>query len=408
MIEKTAGTGVATLTAPVNILGGTVDSETGTIGLETGTSTGGTLDAEAGAAIDLTSGATNTLIGNYSGTGGGNINLLSGQLVTGSGATFNFTPGMFQWGQANIYSDGAADGLTNLGDMTMLGGEHLLFNMTLTNDGTITQTGGRLGLWQGATFLNAANGTYTVTGQNGNEDYQASGGTNVFTNQGLVDVNVAGGSTTFTAPFDNQGTTQVDGGTLFLPSTAQVSGDNGTLTGGTWIANVNSSISLNGVNNLTVNAANVTLNGGTILQLNAMITNNGFFKVSNGTFSTKANLTNTAVLELGAAGIVAVNGNFTQTSNATLREDIGGTPASNNFGELTATQQVILGGKLDLRHINGFGPTIGQSYTAATYPNELVLSPASRAIRGCFRRALAARRWSSTALEAGRISRSRA
>ncbi len=371
LLEKTVGTGTASLNSPVNILGGTVDSQTGTIGLSTGLSTGGTLDAEIGAAIDLTSGNTNTFIGTYSGTGGGNINLLTGQLQTNSGATFNFPKGMFQWGQANIVSDGPADGLTNMGDLTLLGGEHLLFNTTFTNTGTITQNDGRLGIRQGSTFINAAGASYSIRGQNSNEFYSADGGTNIFTNKGLLEANVSGGSTALNAPIDNQGTVQVDGGTLFLSSVAQVSADGGTLTGGTWIVNGGSALSFNGVNTLTSNAANVTLNGGGISQFSALQTNSGFLKFANETFSSKGNFTNSGLLELGAAAIVAINGNFTQTSNATLREDIGGTPVSGNFGELTVTQQAVLGGTLDVRHVNGFGPTTGQSYTAATYPGEL-------------------------------------
>ena len=371
LLEKTTGTDTAGLTAPVNILGGTVDSQTGNIGLSTGVSTGGTLDAEAGASIDLTSGNSNVFTGTYTGTGGGNINLTSGQLHTNTGATFNFPAGMFQWGQANIFSDGPADGLTNAGYMTFIGGEHQLFATTFTNEGTITQTDGRLSLQEGTTFINATGASFYVTGQNSNEFFQANGGTNLFVNQGLLEANVSGGSTQLNLPLTNLGTVQADGGTLFLPSVAQVSGDAGTLTGGTWIANTGAAISFNGVNTLTENAANVTLNGGTIPQFSGLLTNSGKLDVANGTFTTKTDFLNSGTLELGAAGKVAVSGSFTQTTAGTLREDIGGTPASGNFGQLTTTQQAVLAGTLDLRHVNGFGPVTGQAYTAATYPSEL-------------------------------------
>ncbi len=195
LLEKTAGTGLTTLNAPVNNLGGTVYSASGTIGLTTGTSTGGTYNADAGASIDLTEGNAATFQGNYTGSGNGTVALNSGTMNVGSGATFNFPSGYFQWGNANVVQATTSTGLTNAAFMTFVGGDHNLFTATLTNNGTVFQAGGRLGIHAGSTFINSANATYDLQSENGNEFYQQDGGTNVFNNFGLIE-KTAGSSTT--------------------------------------------------------------------------------------------------------------------------------------------------------------------------------------------------------------------
>ncbi|HEV3003631.1 MAG TPA: hypothetical protein VGX78_04190, partial [Pirellulales bacterium] len=116
LLEKTGGTGMSVITSQFNNLGGTIDSESGTISLATagGTNTGGTLDAGLGgsttAAIDLTGGNTVAYTGTYTGSGAGTIELADGTLAVGArGASFNFAGTLFQWtgGTIDVSSGGS-------------------------------------------------------------------------------------------------------------------------------------------------------------------------------------------------------------------------------------------------------------------------------------------------------------
>src|SRR5204863_6691795 len=85
--------------------GGTIDVQTGTLNIQLSAdaSSGGTFTVAAGAVLDLSGGAENTLNGNYTGTGAGLIEVNSGNLIIGSrttglagDTTFNFAGGGFR------------------------------------------------------------------------------------------------------------------------------------------------------------------------------------------------------------------------------------------------------------------------------------------------------------------------
>jgi hypothetical protein len=66
-------------------------------------------------------------------------------------------------------------------------------------------------------------------------------------------------------------------------------------------------------------------------------------------------------LRLNQQALLSVNGNLGQSSNGTLQVDIGGTTIG-QFGRLQITGQAHLGGALQVALVNGFVPTVGQSF----------------------------------------------
>src|SRR5262249_4874129 len=96
----------------------------------------------------------------------------------------------------------------------------------------------------------------------------------------------------------------------------------------------------------------------------------GTFTLQNGrTLTVGAPFTNNGKLVAGPAGKFQVPGNYTQTAAATLEIDLGGTPASGQFGQLVATRTgtAALAGTLSLRLVNGFGPHASDVYQVMSF-----------------------------------------
>ena len=68
--------------------------------------------------------------------------------------------------------------------------------------------------------------------------------------------------------------------------------------------------------------------------------------LSGATFSTAGNFSNTGALTVGPASTLTVNGNFTQGAAGTLDIELGGTPASHQFGQLVVTGSAAPAGAL--------------------------------------------------------------
>ena len=61
----------------------------------------------------------------------------------------------------------------------------------------------------------------------------------------------------------------------------------------------------------------------------------------------------------------AVTGSYTQNSKGTLNISIGGTSAG-TYGQVAVSNGVSLGGTLSIKLINGFVPTIGDTFNVVT------------------------------------------
>jgi RHS repeat-associated protein len=342
---------------------GTLTSTTFNVGtgshliLRNGTLLGNTVfNVGSDADVDLTGGQTTTCSGMLSGTGGGTVRFAGGTLSIGlGGLTLDFPGDCFQWSSGNISA--RSGDLTNLGVMNISGGSNKGFydDGTLDNFGTIIQSGsGNLGLHSDnidATTLKIEPGAiYLLESDSGiNNPF---GGKTAVTNAGLIRKTSGGGTSTLFIPgvLSNSGTIEVDSGTLNLDadSISQIAGT--TLSGGTWKALNGSTLQFPAGTSISTNASNISLSGNaaTITGLDGLSLNRGS-------------------LTLGAGATLTTAGNYQQTADGTLNIQIGGTPASGQFGRLSVTGAAQLAGALNVSLVGGFGPTSGQDFKVLSF-----------------------------------------
>jgi hypothetical protein len=70
---------------------------------------------------------------------------------------------------------------------------------------------------------------------------------------------------------------------------------------------------------------------------------------------------------VGAPGILTVSGNYTQSSNGTLDEEVGGTSPGNGYDQLNVSGTATLAGNLNVSLINGFIPSAASQYQILTF-----------------------------------------
>jgi hypothetical protein len=141
------------------------------------------------------------------------------------------------------------------------------------------------------------------------------------------------------------------------------------LTGGTWIVATGATLDLHQIN-LTTNQATVTLNGTSARfpAINSLAVTSGSFSILGGAnFTTAGALSNSGSLTIGPGSTLTVSGAYSQTSTASLTEQIGGPPTSGQFGQLAVTGAATLDGTLALSLANGFEPDLGASYLVLDY-----------------------------------------
>jgi YD repeat-containing protein len=219
--RKSAGTGTAsTGTLPLNNLGGTIDVESGTLNISSGTHTGGTFitTTVAGVQTMLMFSGSHTFTGTYTGSGTGIVQLNGTSFTVGaSGAVFNFPGGELQW--KNGILDGGTVGLTNAGTMTLLDSGTSSSTFTahnINNVGTFIQAGVSQMLLGTGTFTNLPGALYVFQGDGSLFDHH-SGASAAFINLGTI--RKASGTTTIIGPpgFDNAGgTIDVESGTITM------------------------------------------------------------------------------------------------------------------------------------------------------------------------------------------------
>ena len=169
----------------------------------------------------------------------------------------------------------------------------------------------------------------------------------------------------------NTGTIEADSGTISVNAASGISQLAGsTLTAGTWNAEDGATLQFPSGTNITSNAADLTLSGSgaAITGMSGLTSNSGSFALLNGAnFSTASSFTNSGSLTVGAGSMLSVNGNETETSAGTLNVQIGGTPASGQFGQLAVTGSVALGGTFEVFRVNSYAGAAGQDFKVMTY-----------------------------------------
>jgi len=390
---KMTGSGTATITVPVDVNRGTVEVDSGDLAFSgsagVGTVTGGNFVVGPNAILDLSNYNTT-----YSGitsivAAGGTLDLGSGNCTgsfTGAG-TVNVSAmalgvggvvadvGNFNWTGGGINS--ALGDLTNRGTMTLSGTvEHEFFNDgTLDNYGTIVQTGtGNLGLHSDnqfpTTLKNEAGAVYDIQADSGVDN--PVGGQTAIINDGAIEKTAGSGTSTIlvNGALDNSGTIEADSGTLSLAATtiAQLAGN--TLTAGAWNARNGSTLDFPSGTNITTNQANLTVDGkgAGISGIGNLASNSGALSLTNGaSLTTAGDFSNSGNLVVGVGSTLAVNGGYTQSSSGTVQFQLGGSPTSGQFGQLTATGAASLNGTLQAILTNGYAPSASDSFQVMTF-----------------------------------------
>ncbi len=353
----------------------------------------GTTTFATGMTYDLTGGMT---------VDGGTVNFNAGASVQGIGTTLSLSSG------AVNFSDGAAinvvtlnessglltgsDTVTVSGLTTWTGGTMSGSGLTVANGGMTISSGGGLELLNGRTLDNNAMANWTGNGnniylenaavwnngvngvldsQNAGQGIDNNGGAaSAFDNAGTFELTTGATTVTVSVPFSNTGTVTVANGTLSLSSTfSNFNSGASSLTGGSY--NITGAFKFTGANIVT-NAANITLNGSAAAIDNLssganafanLSTNNGALSLLGATATTAGALTNNGTLTLD--GTLNVGGSYSQSSNASLDEQIGGAQAG-QFGLLAVTGAATLAGGLGVAIINGYVPAQGASTSFLT------------------------------------------
>jgi hypothetical protein len=364
-IEAEAGSSV-NLENSVSITGGTLTtSGSGAINVLannfaflTGVTNSGTLNAQNNTQLNLTGAITNTGTINIQGSGNATYLIITGAVTLSGGGTIDLTSTNGSYTN-QIYGEGTTptlvssntiEGAGNLGSSNMgftnngtvdanVAGQTLAINVdssgfTNWNGTTHTLTGGTY-IANGGTLTFASGGTTGITTlsasateENGGQILDSSN-SNANALANLTSITSTGaltiGGVAFTdaGSFSNAGSLTILAGETFkVGSLTQISG--GSLTAGTYVLDAN--LDLTGATqNITTNATNLTLAGGTIENANstnalgALASNTKTLTIagSSNAVSTTAAFSNTGTLTINATDSFTAP-SLTQISGTTL------------------------------------------------------------------------------------------
>ncbi|BAG03998.1 unknown protein [Microcystis aeruginosa NIES-843] len=235
---------------------------------------------------------------------------------------------------AGIKSPGT---ITNAAGLTIQGNAYLY--ASLNNTGTIVQNlvlsnpSDRLSLNQSANINNS--GIYEFQAGEIRNQVDSIG---VFNNSGTFR-KTSSGLSIVSVPFYNTGTIESVMGTVSFYNSYTHNNANLILKSG----------NVSFTNPLTINGGNIEGNG----NINATITNSGLLNpryVSNTEF-----------------GRLTINGNYTETNNASINIQLGGNTAAVNFDQIDINGTANFDGTLNVSLLNGFTPTLGSTFDVLTY-----------------------------------------
>jgi hypothetical protein len=233
IFRKSAGNGLSQIAPSFNLLGGTVDVQSGTLALTGGgTSSNGTFTVSAGATLDLI--GTNqspAFSGTFTGSGAGTVLLGRGSLQPGpNGVVFNFPATILQWTGGQIAGGYSANFFTNTGILTISGSGGVGLAGLFNNVRTVVQTNtSSLNIPAGSTFNNLPSGLFELQGDVGMTGVGGGGPAPAFNNSGILRKSAGNGISQIAPNFNLLGgTVDVQRGTLAL--TGSGTSSNGTFT----------------------------------------------------------------------------------------------------------------------------------------------------------------------------------
>jgi len=152
--------------------------------------------------------------------------------------------------------------------------------------------------------------------------------------------------TTASSNFTNSGTVLVSSGT-----TLTVGGTGNSYNQSAGTTTVDGTLVGNGTTAISVT-------GGRILGAGAL---KGNVSIGGGGTTPTIN-----VGDSGKAGLLKITGTYAQLSTGTMNVSIGGTTVGTKFSQLQVSGTASLGGTLTAAVVNGFTPTVGQTFTVLT------------------------------------------
>ncbi|MFM6481891.1 MAG: beta strand repeat-containing protein [Microcystis panniformis] len=331
---------------------GTVNVEFGRLDIAFGgVSNGGTFNVNSGQFLGFGgSGQVYTLSNGAKINGTGNLTILDGKLdlKLSAGATIantiklslegisellvdqNWTlPTITNWEGGTLNSTGI---LSNSGTLT-IGGTFLKFlKGQLNNTGNIiAKSASELRFQEGAILNNFGNFEL----ERGDIGIRLSTGT--FNNSGTFKKTTTG-TGRIGVVFNNTGTVEVQSGRLNF-------------------------------SNYIHNNANLILKGGVLTFSNPLNINGGSIE-GNGTINvavTNSGLLNPRYVSNTEFGRLTINGNYTETNNASINIQLGGNTAAVNFDQIDINGTANFDGTLNVSLLNGFTPTLGSTFDVLTY-----------------------------------------
>jgi fibronectin-binding autotransporter adhesin len=259
-------------------------------------------------------------------------------LINGAGTVTN--DGTFQANSGSTLQVGSVNSFTNFSGNTLAGGTYNVFG-TLANPGTLQIN--PLGNTGGEIVNNAA--TILLDGPNSNfvDEAGLDALSNFHNNKAAGSFTIQDGRN-FTGPnnidFTNAGIVNIGSGSTFT-------------TGGT--GNYNQSGGSTRVDGaLTAGGGQVNINGGTLF--------------GNGTITGNVLMAGTIYPgdALNTAGKLSIVGNYSQTGAGIFNLSLGGLGAGTQFSLLAVTGSATVNGTLNVGLINGFFPTVGDTFTFLT------------------------------------------
>jgi hypothetical protein len=328
---------------------------------------GRTLDIENGVTAQI---YASPVVGNV----GNSLTMSNGAVLTNEGD-------LTLKGDAILYGVGAAPDFTNIGTLIQAPNQGSYFSTAFDNSGTVlVQTGGVLNLNGGGnetgTFSGSA-GSTLICGQvnTGVGDFIFAPSSSIVS-AGTVsfgaDTVVLGGS------YDVIGSTYVSGGPT-IESNVTMQG-NWTMTGNLGVVGgtlTGSSLAWNNT------SGKVYMDDGGILNVLAVPGdafgtpgNTSTLEIDNGTLNAagtiNANVYNAGVFNPGGpgtAGLLTINGNFTQDTTGTWNDDIGGPNVGTQYDQLTISGSASISGTVNVNLINNYLPPPGSRFDGLLVPS---------------------------------------